>query len=256
MSFNESCDITFTHVSSTSFNFTGVVDYDNFNVGNTVYSGAKIYATLPVADFYTAEEIQSGTNRMVEIATDAVNVDYVGSGSFSGLQGVWAVMEGSGSGAQLRLLFAFDSTTLKSGDELIISEDSLFYAHDVMYTLSDAYTIEYKLNAQGKEEYGVFLGYLYYSDIEKIANWIEPSDNTRKRIRVTFYEDLLINGAVSFVFNGTLPDGYEYPVYTKCNDTDTVTQIIEGYYYWNEGEHAILEMNGYAYHNNDELFCA
>ena len=254
LSFNESCDITFTHVSSMSFNLTGVVNYDNFNVGSAVYSGVKIYATLPVGDFYTAAEIQSGTDRMVELATDAVNVEYVGSGSFNGLQGVWAVMEGVGSGAQLRLMFAFDSSTMKTGDKLILRADSVFYAQNIMYTLAEEYTINYKVNAQSQEDYNIFLGYLYNSDIAKIESWIEPTDASRKRIRITFYEDLLINSSVALIYDGALPTGYAYPMYTHCHATGEKTQISQGYYYWNEGEHAILELEGYADQHSDELF--
>ncbi len=151
LNFNESCEVTLTHTISAEFNLTGVADFNHFNTGSASYSGVKVYATLPAGDFYTASEIQNGSNRMVELSKDAVQVKYTGSGSFSGLQGVWTLLEGKGSGAQMRLVFAFDSATMKNGDELTLLDSSVFYADGVMYTLSDEYTIEYKCDSEGKE---------------------------------------------------------------------------------------------------------
>ena len=256
LSYDTSCTINLTHASTMDFKLTGVADYNNFTVNGTNYSGIKVYATLPVGDFYTAAEIANGTDKMVEIAKGAVKVDYEGSGSFSGLQGVWALLEGKGSGAQMRLIFAFDSSTMRNGDKLILRDDSVFYAQNIMYALTEEYTIDYKCDSAGNEDYGVFLGYLHNSDVEKMENWDEFKDGTRLRIRVTFKDDLLINSDFEFKFDGALPEGYEYAVYTKCNDTGAKTPITQGYYYWNEGEHTILELDGYAYHNNDELYGA
>ena len=256
LSYDTSRTINLTHASTMDFKLTGVADYNNFTVNGTNYSGIKVYATLPVGDFYTAAEIANGTDKMVEIAKGAVKVDYEGSGSFSGLQGVWALLEGKGSGAQMRLIFAFDSSTMRNGDKLILRDDSVFYAQNIMYALTEEYTIDYKCDSAGNEDYGVFLGYLHNSDVEKMENWDEFKDGTRLRIRVTFKDDLLINSDFEFKFDGALPEGYEYAVYTKCNDTGAKTPITQGYYYWNEGEHTILELDGYAYHNNDELYGA
>lgn len=256
LSYDTSCTIKLTHASTMDFKLTGVADYNNFTVNGTNYSGIKVYATLPVGDFYTDDEIASGTDKMVEIAKGAVKVDYEGSGSFSGLQGVWALLEGKGSGAQMRLIFAFDSSTMRNGDKLILRDDSVFYAQNIMYALTEEYTIDYKCDSAGNEDYGVFLGYLHNSDVEKIENWDEFKDGTRLRIRVTFKKDLLINSDFVFKFDGALPEGYEYAVYTQCNDTGAKTPITQGFYYWNEGEHTILELDGYAYHHNDELYGA
>ena len=256
LSYDTSCTINLTHASTMDFKLTGVADYNNFTVNGTNYSGIKVYATLPVGDFYTADEIANGTGKMVEISKGAVKVDYEGSGSFSGLQGVWALLEGKGTGAQMRLIFAFDSSTMRNGDKLILRDDSVFYAQNIMYALTEEYTIDYKCDSAGNEDYGVFLGYLHNSDVEKMENWDEFKDGTRLRIRVTFKNDLLINSDFEFKFDGALPEGYEYAVYTQCNDTDTKTPITQGYYYWNEGRHTILELDGYAYHSNDELYGA
>ncbi|MBR2321805.1 MAG: hypothetical protein IKA57_06675 [Clostridia bacterium] len=256
LSYDTSRTINLTHASTMDFKLTGVADYNNFTVNGTNYSGIKVYATLPVGDFYTADEIANGTDKMVEIAKGAVKVDYEGSGSFSGLQGVWALLEGKGSGAQMRLIFAFDSSTMRNGDKLILRDDSVFYAKNIMYALTEEYTIDYQCDSAGNEDYGVFLGYLHNSDVEIMENWDEFKDGTRLRIRVTFKNDLLINSDFEFKFDGALPEGYEYAVYTQCNDTGVKTPITQGYYYWNEGEHTILELDGYAYHNNDELYGA
>lgn len=252
---NWTTDRTLTLMSSTSaeFKLTGIADYNNFTVGTTPYSGAKIYATLPKADFYSADEIASGTSKMIEIDKKAVNVEYQGTGTFGGLQGVWTLLEGSGNGAQVRLIFAFDSSTMKNGDKLVVKGDSVFYANSVMYKLTEDYTIDYSV-VNDVEDYGMFLGYLHNSDVKSIENWDEYGDGTRVRIRITFYDDLLINSDFTFVYDGELPEGYTYPAYTKCNDSGAETEITKGYYYWNDGQHTILELEGYAYHNNDELF--
>lgn len=255
MTWTENRTLVLNSTTSADFKLTGIADLNNFNVAGTNYNGAKIYATIPAGDFYSDSEVASGTEKMLAMDAEAVNVVYEGTGTFSGLQGVWTLMEGKGNGAQLRLVFAFDSSAMNSGDKIIVKGDSAFYANGVMYKLTEDYTIDYT-KVGGVEDYGMFLGYLYNSDVKSMENWVEPTDETRKRIRVTFYDDLLINSNFKFVFDGALPAGYTYPVYTKCNDTGTETQITEGYYYWNDGEHTILELNGHAYHNNDELFGA
>lgn len=243
-------DKNFTLTSSTSaeFGLTGVADYNNFTDGENAYSGAKIYATLPVLDFYTADEKTNGTSKMVALDAEAINVEYQGTGTFSGIQGIWTLLEGNGGGAQIRLVFAFDSSTMANGDKLIVKGDSVFYANGVMYKLTEDYTIDYSLN-NGVEAYGIFLGYLHNSDVEKIENWDEYGDETRLRLRVTFYDDIFINSEFKFVYDGTLPDGVKAPVYMeKLNEeTDTYeykTGIVGERYYWNEGQHTILELQG------------
>lgn len=252
MAYEQDCAITLTHATSAEFKLTGVADYNNFrfdtngdkvvDANDDTLSGIKVYATLPVDDF------EAGT----KLDTHAVKVVHTSEsgGKFNGLQGVWTLQEGS----QMRLVFAFDSSNMKNGDKLTIKGDSVFYANNVMYTLTEDYVIDYTCNAQGEEDYGMFLGYLHNSDITIIQNWIEPTDTSRRRIRVTFYDDLLINSDFTLVFDGELPAEYAYPAYTKCNDTDEVKPITKGYYYWNNGEHTILELEGFAEHNNDELF--
>ena len=254
MEYEQNCAITLMHATSAEFKLTGVADYNNFrfdtNGDNVVdanddtLSGIKVYATLPVDDFADGTKLDTHAVKVVHTSENG--------GKFNGLQGVWTLKEGS----QMRLVFAFDSSMMKNGDKLTIKGDSVFYANNVMYTLTEDYVIDYACNAQGEEDYGIFLGYLYNSDIVMMENWDEWGNGERVRIRVTFYEDLLINSDFTFVFDGQLPAEYQYPVYTKCNDTGVIKQIEQGYYYWNEGAHTILELDGYAYHNNDELFGA
>ena len=250
--------ITLTQASALKFRLTGVADYNNFTVDSTLYSGVKLYATLPVGDIYTADEIKNGSERMVALTTDTVKVELQKSGeettSAFTIQGVWTLMEGKHDGAQMRLVFAFDSGTLEDGDKLIVKADSVFYVSGVMYKLTEDYAIDYTV-VSGTEDYGMFLGYLHNSDIKMIENYTETVNGVvREVIRITFYDDLLINSTFKFVYDGTLPAGYEHAVYTQCNDTGEKTEITQGHYYWNEGKHTILELDGYAYHNNDELF--
>ena len=260
MEYSDNRTLTLELTPSAEFKFTGVADLNNFiEVNGTPYSGTKIYATLPTVDFYSADDITNGTKTMVEVNAKAVEVEYEGTGTFGGLQGVWVMMEGQGGGAQVRLAVAFDSSSFKTDDKLIFKAGSVFYANGVMYKLAADYTIDYTLNGD-TEDYGIFLGYLHNSDIAEIDNWIEPTDNTRKRIRVTFKNDLLINSDFTIVYDGTLPTGYEYPVYTSyTNETTsetTIKQVSQGYYYWNEGQHTILELEGYADHSGTKLYGA
>ena len=248
-------DVTYTlsFAENADFVLTGVADFNNFSVDEEIHSGAKIYATLPASDFFTKDEITNGSLKMIEIAKGGVTTNYEGTGSFDGITGIWLFLEEG----QVRIALAFDSAKLKTGDKITINGNSCFYANNVMYTLSKDYVIDVTKNAQTNEEdYGIFLGYLHNSDVKSIENWDEYKDGTRVRIRVTFYNDLLINSDFTFVYDGALPQGYEYPVYVLCGDTQQKTEITKGYYYWNDGEHTILELEGYAYHNNDELYGA
>lgn len=246
--YTESKSFTLTSTTSAKFQLTGVADYNNFTADDKTYSGAKIYATLPVLDFYTEDEKASGVAGMVKLDINAINVEYQGTGTFGGIQGAWTLLEGSGDGAQIRLVFAFDSSTMKNGDKLIVKGDSVFYANGVMYKLTEDYTIDYSLN-NGVEAYGIFLGYLHNSDVEKIENWDEYKDGTRLRLRVTFHDDIFINSEFKFVYDGTLPDGIEAPVYMEKFNEETdayeyKTGIVGERYYWNEGQHTILELQG------------
>lgn len=249
--------ITLTFVASANFGLTGVAHYGEFTYEGTKYSGIKVYATLPVLDFYTEEERATGSTRMVPLDVKALNIEHKGTGTFNGIEGVWTLLEGKGSGAQVRLVFAFNSGLqdgLQDGDRLIVKGDSIFYTHGIMYNLTEDYTIDFSL-VNNEKDYGIFLGYLNNSHIKSIENWVEPTDNTRLRIRVTFYEDLLINSDFTFVYEGTLPDGYQYPVYIKTATGET-TKVPGGFYHWNEGQHTILELEGYAHNHGDELFGA
>ena len=251
MQYGNDRTLTLTASSSAEFQFTGVADYNNFTPEDTAYNGVKVYATLPKADFYTEAEWTNGTSKMVEIDAKAVKVEYQGTGTFNGLQGVWTLLEGSGSGAQVRLVFAFDSSTMKNGDKITVKAGSIFYYNGLMYTLTEDYTIDYSV-VNGEENYGMFLGYLTNKDIVEMRNWIEPTNTDRKTIRVTFKNDLFINSAFSFVYDGQLPAGYDYPVYTQT-EAGVKTEIAGGQYYWNDGEHTILELYGHAYENNVTL---
>ena len=255
MSGSTNATINLVNSSATKFSLTGVADYNYFTVngGTELYNGVKLYATIPVADLFTTEEIASGTDKMVELAKDAVKVEYKGNGSFDGLQGVWAMLEGKGSGAQLRVVLAFNSDRMVNGDEITLLENSVLYANNIMYQLSQEYTIDFSI-IDGVEDYGVFLGYLHNADILEVKNWVEPSDNTRKRIRVEFRKDVFINSDFKIVYDGELPAGYEYPFYVYCEEGGGSTPITQGYYHWNNGEHAILELEAFGHHTDEIIY--
>ena len=117
----------------------------------------------------------------------------------------------------------------------------------------------------------MFLGYLYNSDIKEITNCSEDSSGNEGKpdeftVRVEFYEDVMINGEFTFEFG---PDSdkskYLYPVYIQCGEDDTkLIPVSGGRYYWNEGEHKILELIGageyankvFGWHNGDKLYGA
>ena len=244
MQYGDDRTLTLTASSSAEFQVTGVTDDNHIAYDGKVYSGVRIYATLPFADFFTEKDVDGS---LLPLDTEAIDITHNGAGSFA-LQGAWMMKEGS----SVRLALAFDSSTMVDGDSFTLEAGSVLYYNGLMYTLTEDYTIDYEV-VNSVEDYGVFLGYLHNSDVEKIENWDEWEDGTRVRIRVYFKEDVFINDDFTIVYDGALPAGYTYPVYTKCNDSGKETPITQGFYFWNDGEHTILELDGYAYHHNDEL---
>lgn len=248
MTYAQSGKINLVATKASDFILTGVVDYDGFEYNGANYNGAKVYATIH-SDAFAAEK--------TPMDIKAVTVNYEGTGSFDGLQGVWAVKEGN----QMRLVFAFDSSKMNSGDKLIIAGHSVFYANGVMYELTEDYTIDYTL-VGNVEDYGINLGSIHNADIEKIENCAEDSTNDgvsaidEWTIRVFFYEDVLIDDAFTF----THPTE-ENPVYIKCGQTGEITAVEGGVYYWLDGQYKILELMGengshkvFGEHGGDELF--
>ena len=247
MSYSKSETIVLTATKSTNFAITGVSDINDVAFGGNTYSGVKAYATLPQGEFPYDEEFD----------INAVNVEYQGSGSFAGLEKAFVTQEGIFD----RLVLAFDSSSMVSGDKLIVKGDSAFYINGKMYQLTEDYTIDYFKDDNGVESYGVFLGYVYKSDIEEIRNYTEDRDGDpsngeeSKTIRITFHEDIFVNSGFTFEHD-SLPSGYSYPAYIQCPQAGKANEIIGGYYYWNDGNHSILELQGYGNHNQDELFIA
>ncbi|MBR2385498.1 MAG: hypothetical protein IKA99_07840 [Clostridia bacterium] len=250
MTYSESKTITLTATKAEEFSLTGIADIDNVvftdSEGNqTSYNGARVFATLPQGVFKNNDAFD----------LDAVNVEYQGNGTFGGIQKAFVLEEG-GDTKYYRIVFAFDSSTMVSGDKIIIRGDSVFYFGGKMYKLTKDYEISYVLQSNGTEDYSIFLGYIHNSDVKSMENYEEMrGGQLAKVIRIEFYDDVFVNS--NFTFENTdLPEGYEFPVYIHCPDAKTDTQITGGYYYWNDGEHQILELNGYGNHNKDELFGA
>lgn len=248
MTYAQSGEINLVATDVNTFVLTGVAASDEVEIDGKAYSGAKVYATLH-ADVFADK---------TEMNADAVTVNYAGTGSFGGLEGVWTIQENG----KLRLFFAFDSATLNTGDTLTIAGDSVFYANGVMYKLTENYVIDYTTDGV-TESYGMYLGNLHNADIEKIENCAEdstPNDGVDMidewTIRMFFYEDVLVDG--SFTFEHATQSN---PVYIKCGQTGEITAIEGGTYYWINGQYRILELideNGahkvYGEHNGDELF--
>lgn len=263
MNWTENRTLVLESTTSEEFILTGVAKETEFVVDGNEYNGVKVYATLHREAFANKTPMD----------INAVNVEYVAkaTGVFNGLQGVWTLEEQNTIGEwQMLLFFAFDSSNMEDGDELIIKGDSVFYANNVMYKLTEDYTIDYtKVN--DVEDYGMFLGHLYNSDVKTITNSSE--DNTGNNgapneftVRVEFYEDVMINGEFTFEFG---PDSdkskYPYPVYIQCGENDNkLIPVAGGRYYWNEGDHKILELIGageyenkvFGWHNGDKLYGA
>ena len=246
MSFTENRNLTLVTTSSNNFLLTGVAAQANYTVNETTYSGIKVYATLPTTG-------SAALAYNTELDIEAVNTEYTGTGTFNGIEGVWTMQEGD----YMRLFFAFkEGTQLTAGDKILIKGDSVFYANGIMYKLTQDYTIDYN----GGSDYGMFLGYLYNSDVNSIYNYSETrtdsngKDYTAYVIRVEFHKDVLINSNYTFVYDGDLPDGAPSPVYLKCGNDGKTTEIAGGFYHWNDGKHKIIELNGYGCGaNNDEI---
>ena len=252
--------------SSEEFVLTGVASEADFeDSSSNTYSGFKVYATLHTEAF--ADKTQMDAH--------AVNVDHIRGEEVLAdgikLAGVWTLKEQNSIGEwQMCLFFALDASNLQNGDKVVIKGDSVFYANNVMYTLTEDYTIDYTL-AGTTEDYGMFLGELYNSDVKGIANCAEDSSGNEGEpdeftIRVEFYEDVMINGEFTFEFG---PDSdtskYPYPVYIQCGEDDSkLVPISGGRYYWNEGDYKLLELIGageyankvFGWHDGDELIGA
>ena len=254
--------------SSTEFVLTGVAQETDFVVDSTTYSGFKVFATLHREAFANKTQMD----------IHAVNVAHMRGGEVVAddftLQDVWTLEEQNSLGeSQMLLFFAIDATNnakLASGDQIVIKGDSIFYANNVMYKLTEDYTIDYTEISE-TVDYGMYLGDLYNSDVKGITNCAE--DNTGNEgepneftIRVEFYEDVMINGEFTFEFG---PDSdtskYPYPVYIQCGeDSSKLIPVSGGRYYWNEGNHKILELIGagayenrvFGWHKGDELIGA
>ncbi|MBQ8725772.1 MAG: hypothetical protein IJY84_01560 [Clostridia bacterium] len=251
--------------TSTEFVLTGVAAETDFEVGGNTYHGVKIFATLPRNTFANKTQMDVHAVNVEHLRDDAVLCDGIE------LQGVWTLEEENSLGEwQMRLFFALDTSTLQSGDQIVIKNDSVFYSDGVMYKLTEDYVIDYT-KENDEEDYGMFLGYLYNSDVSQITNCSEDSSGNQGEpdeftIRVEFYEDVMINGEFTFEFG---PDSdtlkYTYPVFIRCGEDKTkLIPIAGGRYYWNDGEHKILELIGagdyvnkvFGWHKGDELIAA
>ena len=269
MLWTENRTITLTNTSSEEFVLTGVAAQDNYVANGTSYDGFKIYATLHVEAF--------ANNTALDI--HAVKIEHKRNGvalnDGLSLKGVWTMQEGN----QMRLFFAIDdmndstdNVDLQSGDQIVLKGSSVFYANNTMYKLTEDYVIDYT-EVNGVEDYGMFLGYLYNSNVQSISNAAENAGGDKNAayddftIRITFYDDIMITGSFEFV-NDNLPAGYEAPVYVKCghekdaNGNPVIHPIKGGEYYWNNGDYKILELiaeetnAAYGYHSGDELIGA
>lgn len=247
MNFTENREFTLVTTNSNEFVLTGVAAHSH----NNGYNGVKIYATLP------ADKFSDNT----ELDIKAVKITHNGSGTFTGLAGVWTMQDGN----DMRLFFGFkEGTALSNGDTLTLSADSVFYANGLMYKLTENYTIDYN-----GIDYGMFLGYLNNGHIKAIYNTAEDSDWNGTidefTIRVEFYEDIMITDSYAFVHSD-----FATPVYIQCGENKNLRHPISGgRYYWVEDKYQpdgytkILELispdtdehrnKAYGKHKSDEL---
>lgn len=251
--------------SSEAFVLTGVAAETDFEVNDNTYHGVKVFATLHRESFAAKTEMDIHAVNVEHKRGDEVLCDGIE------LQGVWTMEEQNSLGEwQMLLFFALDTSTLENGDEVIIKGDSVFYAKGVMYKLTEDYTIDYT-KVENVEDYGMYLGDLYNSDVFTLTNCSEDSSGNNGNpdeftIRVEFYEDVMVNGEFTFEFGPEADTSkYPYPVYIRCgNDENYLIPIAGGRYYWNEGDHKILELIGageyankvFGWHNGDELIGA
>ena len=263
MSWTANRTLVLETTSSEEFVLTGVATQTNFEVTTdnitTTYNGFKVFATLHREAFAPKTQMDA---KAVNIEHKRGDVVLEGDNAVT-IQGVWTMEEQNSLGeTQMLLFFAFDTSKLESGDQVIIKGDSVFYANNVMYKLTEDYTIDYTGN------YGMYLGDLYNSDVKGITNCAEDNTGNQGKpneftIRVEFYEDVMINGEFTFEFG---PDSdtttYKYPVYLKSGET--IIPVSGGRYYWNEGNNKILELIGtgdyvnkvFGTKNGDELIGA
>ncbi len=269
MDWTENRTLELHTTSSEEFVLTGVATETDFEVTEnevtSTYHGVKVFATLHREAF--ADKTKMDIEAVdVSLKRGDETIDSTGL-----IGGVWTMEETNSLGEwQMLLFFSLDTSKLQSGDKIIISGNSVFYANNVMYKLTEDYTIDYTKTDE-VEDYGMYLGDLYNSDVKSLTNCSEDSSGNQGKpdeftIRVEFHEDVLINGEFTFEFG---PDSdtteYPYPVYIKCGqDENKIIPVSGGRYYWNEGEHKILELIGvgeyankvFGWHNGDELIAA
>ncbi len=270
MNFTTNRTLTLATTSSEEFVLTGVAAEADFEVKdendvNQSYHGVKVFATLHTEAFADKTQMDIGAVNIEHKRGDEVLCDGIE------LQGVWTLKEQNSIGEwQMRLFFALDTSDLQNGDKIVIKGDSVFYANGVMYKLTEDYTIDYTKTAE-TEDYGMFLGYLYNSDVKEITNCAEDSSGNQGEpdeftVRIEFYDDVMINGEFTFEFGSDSDTTkYPYPVYIQCGqDATKLIPISGGRYYWNEGNHKILELIGtgeytnkvFGWHSSDKLYGA
>lgn len=270
MNWSENRTIILESTTSEEFVLTGVAAQADFEVGGNTYKGVKVFATLHREAFANKTAMDFKAVKIEHRRGDTViNANFP-------IIGIWTLDEQNSIGEWgMRLFFAISDearATLQSGDKLVIKGSSVFYANNIMYTLTEDYTVDYTV-VNETEDYGMFLGNLYNSDVFQLTNCAEdPTGNNGKptefTIRVEFYEDVLINGEFTFEFGDKSNWGdktYTHPVYIQCGeDASHLIPVSGGRYYWNEGDHKILELIGagdyenkvFGWHNGDKLYGA
>ena len=180
-------------------------------------SGFTIWATLPVSAFANGTQLEPSVVSMV-------------TGDGAAIEAKSVMVEISPEGTIARLAIGFDYATISNGTHLTMLKSSHFYHGGILYRLESDYEFIYN-----NEAWEMPLGTISLGDIEKIENYTETVEKkVDENIRIIFKRDILVNGSVVFE-NGT-------PYITRTDAT--VDTISDGYYYWNQGEHMILEIPG------------
>ncbi|MBO5736879.1 MAG: hypothetical protein J6S04_03620, partial [Clostridia bacterium] len=212
-----STDIKIAETKEGKFVFTGVQYTTN---------GFNVFTTLPATAF-TQDSVLSPSALDMKL----------GSGEALTANSVKVHIDGAGDGAKVLLVVEFDYEDISYGESLTILNSSHFYNDGYFYEVEQDYTFVF-YNAAWE----LALGTISLGDIESIKNYTETVNGVEeKNIRITFRNDILVNGAVTI---GTTNGNGGIIIERAEDDYATVVEITDGYYYWNQGQNMILELPG------------
>ena len=216
-------DLPLTYAQSTEIDIKETKE-DKFVLTGVQYTaeGFKVFTTLPANVFTDGTMLETSALDMVTGAGKTITARFVKVN-----------IDGTGDGARALLSIGFDYSDISYGTHLTILKSSHFYNNGFLYELEEDY--EFVFYNQAWE---LNLGAIALGDIDNIVNYTETvNGETEKNIRITFRNDIMVNGAVTI---STVNGGGV----TITRVDGTVENITDGYYYWNQGKNMILEIPG------------